>query len=82
MKDELSVTYVGIDVSKDKLAVAVADGAPGGEVVSWGTFENAPASVHTLLRKLANRAALIRRSIMRRSRSMSSSSIRRARNWT
>ena len=57
MKDELSVTYVGIDVSKDRLAVAVADGAPSGEVVSWGTFENAPASVHTLLRKLAKRAA-------------------------
>ena len=59
MRDELSVTYVGIDVSKDKLAVAVADGAPGGEVASWGTFENAPACVHKLLKKLAKRAARI-----------------------
>ncbi|WP_141118062.1 hypothetical protein [Leisingera sp. JC1] len=56
MKDELSVTCVGFDVSRDKLAVPVADRTPGGEVVSWGTFENAPASVHTLLRNIAKLA--------------------------
>lgn len=59
MTHELSVTYVGIDVSKDKLAVAVADWAPGGEVVSWSTFENALVSVHILLRKIAKRAATV-----------------------
>ena len=48
---------LGIDVSTDKLVVAVADGALGGEVVSWGTFENTPESVHALLRKLTKRAA-------------------------
>ena len=35
MTDELSVAYVGVDLSKDKLAIAVTDGAPGGDVVSW-----------------------------------------------
>lgn len=47
MKDELSVTYVGIDVSKDKLAVAVADGAPGGDVVSWGPLRMPPRACTT-----------------------------------
>jgi len=47
--------YVGIDVSKDKLAVAIAGGERGDEVLSFGTFENTPASVGKLLKKLAGR---------------------------
>ena len=34
MEDNNSMIYVGIDVSKDTLAVAVADDASGGEVLS------------------------------------------------
>lgn len=47
--------YVGIDVSKNKLAVAIAGGERGDEVLSLGTFENTPASVDKLLKKLAGR---------------------------
>ena len=57
MKDELSRTYVGIDVSKDKLAAAVADGAPGGEVLFQGPFENAPAPGHARQRTSAASAS-------------------------
>ena len=55
MRNAHGTIYVGIDVSKDKLAVAVADGEGGDEVLSLGTFENTPASVDTLLKKLAGR---------------------------
>jgi len=47
--------YVGIDVSKDKLAVATAVGDRRDEVLSLGTFENTPASVDKLLKKLSGR---------------------------
>ena len=45
MTKEQPAIYVGIDFSKGKLAVAIADGGVRDEVVSLGTFENAPASV-------------------------------------
>jgi len=59
MKDNHSTTYVGIDVSKDKLAVAVAGGASGSEVLSLGTFANSPGSVDKLLKRLAARSARV-----------------------
>lgn len=40
---------------KDKLAVALADGGVRDEVLSLGTFENKPASVDRLLKKLSKR---------------------------
>lgn len=49
--------HVGIDVSKDKLAVAIAGGEVRDEVLSLGTFENAPASVDRLLKKLSERGS-------------------------
>ena len=45
MTKEQPTIYVGIDVSKDKLAVAIANGGVRDEVISLGTFEHAPASV-------------------------------------
>lgn len=45
MTKEQSMIYVGIDVSKDKLAVAIAGGGVRDELLSLGSFENAPASV-------------------------------------
>ncbi|MEX5565330.1 IS110 family transposase [Pseudophaeobacter sp. 1A16562] len=57
MKEEQPTIHVGIDVSKDKLAVAIASGGVRDEVLSLGTFENAPASVNRLLKKLSGRGA-------------------------
>ena len=53
MTKEQPTIYVGIDVSKDKLAVALAGGGLRDDVVSLGTFETAPASVDRLLKKLS-----------------------------
>ncbi len=47
--------YVGIDVSKDKLAIAIAGEERGDEALSLGTFENTPATVDKLLKKLVGR---------------------------
>ena len=55
MTNEQPTIHVGIDVSKDKLAVAIASGGVRDEVLSWGTFENTPASVDRLLKKLSGR---------------------------
>ena len=52
MTKEHSAIHIRIDVSKDKLAVAIADGAVRDEVLSWGTFEKTAISVVRLLKKL------------------------------
>lgn len=55
MTKEQSTIYVGIDVSKDKLAVAIAGGGGGGscdEVLNSGKLEKPTASVDKLLKKL------------------------------
>jgi transposase len=57
MTKEQPTIYVGTNVSKDKLAVAIADGGVRDEVISLGTFENAPASVDRLLKKLSRRGS-------------------------
>ena len=57
MTKEQPTIHVGIDVSKDKLAVAIAGGGVRDEVLSLGTFENAPASVDRLLKKLSGRGS-------------------------
>lgn len=57
MKKEQPTIHVGIDGSKDKLAVAIAGGGVGDEFLSLGTFENAPASVDPLLKKLSERGS-------------------------
>ena len=55
MREAQASIYVGIDVSKDKLAVAIATGERRDEVLSLGTFENTPGSVDKLLKKLSGR---------------------------
>ena len=47
--------FVGLDVHKDTIAVAVADGQPGGEVRFWGKIENTPERLRALAQKLAGR---------------------------
>lgn len=59
MTTKQSVIHVGIDVSKDKLAVAIPGGGVRDEVLSLGTFYNTPASVNRLLKKLAGRSSAV-----------------------
>src|SRR5262245_43493200 len=47
--------FVGLDVHKDTIAVAVADGQAGGEVRFWGNVENTPEKLRALTDKLEGR---------------------------
>ena len=52
---DYSEAFVGIDTSKLRNAVAIADAGRGGEVRFLGEIENTPASTAKLVRKLAAR---------------------------
>jgi transposase len=45
--------FVGLDVDKKTISVAVADDAAGAAVRFHGTIENTPAAVRNLCKKLA-----------------------------
>lgn len=47
-----TITYVGLDVHKDTIAVALADGGGRGDVRSFGQIVNTPAALSRLLTKL------------------------------
>lgn len=51
MKD-LAEIYVGLDVHKEKSAVAIAEAGRDGEVRFWGSIESNPASLERLFTKL------------------------------
>lgn len=51
--------YVGLDAHKEKIAVAIADGARNGEVRYYGEIKNASFSISMLLNKLAKKYARI-----------------------
>jgi hypothetical protein len=55
--DQHSRLFIGLDVSKLKISVAVADGERGGEVRFFGHIPSDPASVSSLEHKLAKRGA-------------------------
>jgi transposase len=55
--DQHSRLFIGLDVSKLKISVAVADGERGGEVRFFGDIPSDPASVSSLVHKLAKRGA-------------------------
>ena len=47
--------YVGLDVHKDSISVAIAEAGRDGEVRHWGVIRNTPEAVARLARKLVER---------------------------
>src|ERR1700747_1222636 len=54
------ITYVGLDVHKDSIVVAVAVGGLRGEVREYGRIANAPTALDRLLRKLGGDGMTLR----------------------
>ncbi|MCA1370748.1 hypothetical protein I6F15_25685, partial [Bradyrhizobium sp. BRP14] len=52
---ERMAAYVGLDVHKDTIAIAVAEAERNGEIRSWGTITNTPSAVDKMLQKLRSR---------------------------
>ena len=50
---EHHIIYVGLDVHKDTIAVALAEGGQRGEVREHGKVANTPAALKALCAKLA-----------------------------
>jgi len=50
-----TITYVGLDVHKETIAVSLADGSGRGDVRSFGQIVNTPAALSRLLTKLVRK---------------------------
>ena len=48
-----SITFIGLDVHKATIAVAIADGGSREAARSYGTIDNTPAALAKLVRRLA-----------------------------
>ena len=48
------ITYIGLDVHKESIVVAVAEGGVRGEVREYGRIVNTPAALERLARKLGH----------------------------
>jgi len=48
--------FIGLDVHKATISVAVADGKRGGEVRSWGVIPNRADEIRKVVEKLSGRA--------------------------
>nr|WP_218967744.1 hypothetical protein [Puniceibacterium antarcticum] len=49
----LDSTFIGLDVHKATISVAVAQDGRGGEVCHWGTVEHRPDHIRKLVEKLS-----------------------------
>jgi hypothetical protein len=54
------ITYVGLDVRKDTIAVALAEAGKRGEVRAYGTVASTPAAVKGLASRLAKSGTALR----------------------
>jgi transposase len=54
------ITYIGLDVHKDGIVVAVAEGGLRGEVRDYGRIANTPAALDRLARKLSREGVKLR----------------------
>src|SRR5262252_9031788 len=54
------ITYVGLDVHKDGIVVAVAEGGLRGEVRDYGRIANTPAALQRLVRKLSQEGVALK----------------------
>jgi transposase len=54
------ITYVGLDVHKDGIVVAVAEGGVRGEVRDYGRIANTPVALRRLARKLSQQGVRLR----------------------
>lgn len=57
---EEAITYIGLDVHKDTIVVALAEPGIRGEVREYGKIANTPTALRTLVAKLARRSRALR----------------------